>query len=151
MKRRDLFKLAGPAAAALAIPNLSAKPAPIVNSSNADSESEMELYRGFRIAWRGWFDANNQEGIVCRWIAYGPDLGKEDSCSFCVYSCYPGCTSKFFGDMIFNVAVQIDQETPTRETSLEKLELFRQDAKDRLFKYIDEHYEGLVNGVWSES
>lgn len=58
MKRRDLFKLAVPAAAVAVIPRLNANALPI---SSQDAQSEMELYRGFRITWRGWFHANNQD------------------------------------------------------------------------------------------
>lgn len=140
MKRRDLFKLAVPAAAVAVIPQLNADTPPI---SSQDAQSEMELYRGFRITWRGWFHANNQEGIVGRWIAYNPHL--QEGWGMCVYSCYPGATSSFFADMLFDVSVRKNQEVPTADSSPEQLERFKQEAKDRLAKYIDEHYEELTD------
>lgn len=140
MKRRDLFKLAGPAAAALALPAL----APAKDAAPAqDPLSEMEVYRGFRLKWRGWFTQSNSDSMVGQWIAYNPLL--EKGIGFSVYSSYPGDTRAFYGDQLFDTTPKEDQENvPRTGCPPEKLEEFQTCAKKSLFKFIDEHYDELV-------
>lgn len=78
----------------------------------------------------------------CGEFAYNPHL--QEGWGMCVYSCYPGGTGSFFGDMLFDISMRSNQQIPTLDSPLEQLETFTQEAKDRLFRYIDEHYEELT-------
>src|SRR6202790_3477351 len=144
MKRRDLFKLTAPAAAALAIPALNADIPPVNKAdSHVDPYSEIEAYPRFRIRWRGWFRPENRDILLGQWIAYNPHI--EEGYGMNVYSAYPGGCRMFFADQIFDTSVYEDQQTPNLKSTPEDLARFKEQAKDRLTKFIDEHYEELVD------
>jgi len=100
-------------------------------------------YRGFKIAWRGWFDLFNQHVKVGQWVAYN----RENSDRWQVYSSYPGSTGKCFPGYIYDISTHSDQEYPGPWSTPEQLESYRQDALGRLIRYINEHYEELVHGA----
>jgi hypothetical protein len=140
MKRRDLFKFAVPVAAATVVPTIVKAQTP---ATSVDPFSEMEVYRGFRIKWRGWFKPTNMTCLVGQWVAYNPHL--EEGYGLSVYSSYPGATETFFPGQVFNTAVRYGQELPSDMSSPSQLEKYRADAKDNLIKYIDDHFDELVN------
>lgn len=142
MNRRKFFKMAAPAAAtALVVPSLKADAPPVAQSG--DHLSEMEVYRGFRLKWRGWFEPSNVDTICGQWIAYNPHITEGYGLS--VYSSYPGDTRAFVGDEFFDTSPHPGQDSPRRDEPIEKLDGYKQTAKESLIKFIDEHYEELVD------
>ena len=103
-------------------------------------EQEPLTYRGFKIKWRGWFEPINQHVKVGQWIAYNKVYEH-----WHVYSAYPGSTYKCFPEQIFYISIQKDQEIPGPWSTPEELSRYRQDAFDRLIRYINANYKELTH------
>jgi len=130
MNRREIIQAMFGGAVAIALPDKESVSAPVAD--------EM-VYRGFRLKWSGWQKPVNQCAQLGVWYGINPNSNR-----FHVYSTYPGVTGKCFETQLLNYSLQEGQECPLPWSTPEQLARYRQDAFERLVRYIREHREELV-------